>query len=443
MTESTLRKHALQIFQAALKAADPVEAVRRHLRVEDDVLLVDGRKYRLKSFEKIFVVGAGKAGAAMAKAVETLLGKRISGGFINVKDGHTLPLRRIELNEASHPVPDERGVRGAERIAEIVSRAGEKDMVLCLISGGASALMPAPAPGVTLEEKRHTTKLLLNSGASIHEINSVRKHLSLLKGGQLARLASPATVLSLLLSDVIGDDLDVIGSGPAAPDSSTFADARDVLERYGIDGHVPPAVKQRIEDGISGVVEDTPKRGDPIFERTRNVVVGSNRLAVDAAVKRARELNLKPLVLSTFIEGETREIARMHAAVAKEIIASGRPLKPPCCLISGGETTVTIRGEGLGGRNQEFVLAAAVDIAGLRNVVVLSGGTDGTDGPTDAAGAIADGNTIARGEKAGMSASNALSFNDSYHFFEPLGDLVKTGPTNTNVMDIRLVLVAG
>lgn len=420
-----------------------MEAVRRHVRVEDDVLLVDGRKYRLKNFEKIFVVGAGKAGAAMAKAVETLLGRRISGGFINVKDGHTLPLRRIELNEASHPVPDERGVRGAERIAEIASRAGEKDLVLCLISGGASALMPAPAAGLTLEEKRQTTKLLLNSGASIHEINSVRKHLSLLKGGQLARLASPATVLSLLLSDVIGDDLDVIGSGPAAPDSSTFADARDVLEKYGIYSHVPPAVKQRIEDGISGVVEDTPKSGDPIFERTRNVVVGSNRLAVDAAVKRARELNLKPLVLSTFIEGETREIARMHAAVAKEILTSGRPLKPSCCLISGGETTVTIRGEGLGGRNQEFVLAAAMDIAGLRNVVVLSGGTDGTDGPTDAAGAIADGNTIARGDKAGMSASNALSFNDSYHFFEPLGDLIKTGPTNTNVMDIRLVLVAG
>ncbi|MCL4854139.1 MAG: DUF4147 domain-containing protein, partial [Bryobacteraceae bacterium] len=356
MTESTLRKHALQIFQAALKAADPVEAVRRHVRVEDDVLLADGRKYRLKNFEKIFVVGAGKAGAAMAKAVETLLGRRISGGFINVKDGPTLPLRRIELNEASHPVPDERGVRGAERIAEIVSRAGEKDLVLCLISGGASALMPAPAAGLTLEEKRQTTKLLLNSGASIHEINSVRKHLSLLKGGQLARLASPATVLSLLLSDVIGDDLDVIGSGPAAPDSSTFADARDVLEKYGISSHVPAAVKQRIEDGISGVVEDTPKPGDPIFERTRNVVVGSNRLAVDAAVKRARELNLKPLVLSTFIEGETREIARMHAAVAKEILTSGRPLKPPCCLISGGETTVTILGEGLGGRNQEFVL---------------------------------------------------------------------------------------
>lgn len=440
MSETTLRRNALSIFRAALAASDPVQAVLRHLRLDRDVLIAAGRRYRLKSYRRILVVGAGKASAAMALAVERLLGRSVQSGCINVKYGHLAKLRHIGLNECGHPVPDPAGVEGAARIADMVNNAGEGDLVICLISGGASALLPLPAPPVTLEEKQQTTRLLLACGANIHEVNAVRKHISLLKGGQLARLAQPATVLSLLLSDVIGDDLDVIGSGPTAPDESTFGTALSVLSKYGIERDVPAAVRNRIEEGLRGAVPDTPKPGDSTFQRVQNVVVGSNMLAVEAAQRRARELGFRPLVLSTFVEGETREIARMHAAILKEISATGRPVKPPACLITGGETTVTLRGDGLGGRNQEFVLAAALDLAGLRDVVVLSGGTDGTDGPTDAAGAIADGHTIARANELGLDAARFLSENNSYHFFEPLGDLVKTGPTNTNVMDIRLAL---
>ena len=424
--EATLRRQALAIFKAALHAANPAEGVAGRLARED-----------LKRYRHIYVVGAGKAGAAMARAAERVLGRRIACGLLNVKYGHIAPLRRIELNECGHPVPDQRGVDGARRIAEIAASAGPDDLMLCLISGGASALLPLPADPIALDEKQEVTKLLLACGASIHEINAVRKHISQIKGGQLARLAYPAQVLSLLLSDVIGDNLDVIGSGPTAPDASTFALARSILDKYGILQRVPASVRERIERGCRGRIPETPKQGDPIFARVRNVVIGSNRLAVDAAAARARQLGFRTLVLSTFVEGETREIARMHAAIAKEIVYAGRPLKPPACVITGGETTVTLRGDGLGGRNQEFVLSAAMDIAGLENVVVLSAGTDGSDGPTDAAGAIADGRTLTRNPRA----PEFLARNDSYRYFEGLGDLIVTGPTNTNVMDVRLILV--
>lgn len=438
--ERLLRRHALEIFRAALRAADPVEAVLRHVRLEDGTLVAGRRRYRLDAYRRVLVIGAGKASAAMAKALERLLGRRIAGGLVNVKYGHVAPLRRIQLHECGHPVPDAAGVEGARRIAEIAAGAGKDDLIFCVISGGASALLPLPADPITLEEKQKTTKLLLACGASIHEINAVRKHLSRIKGGQLARLAQPATVVSLLLSDVIGDDLDVIGSGPTAPDSSTFAEAKALLERYGIYERVPAAVRERIEKGIAGAVEETPKPGAPEFSRTQNLVVGSNLLAVDAAAAKARELGYRTMVLSTFVEGETREVARVHAAILKEIRASGRPLRPPACVISGGETTVTLRGDGLGGRNQEFVLAAAIDLDGYEGVAVLSGGTDGTDGPTDAAGAIADGTTLARARGKGLQARQYLDRNDSYHFFDALGDLMKTGPTNTNVMDVRILL---
>jgi glycerate 2-kinase len=438
---AALREQALAVFAAALEAADPVKAVLAHVRVEGNLLRAGRRRYRLDSFENIWTVGAGKASAAMAAAVERMLGRRISAGLINTKHGHVVPLERIELNECGHPVPDASGERGAERIAEIAYRAGPRDLVIALISGGASALLPLAAPPVTLEEKQAVTGLLLASGAAIGEINAVRKHLSAIKGGLLARLAQPAAVLALLLSDVTGDRLDVIGSGPTAPDPSTFADARAVLERYGIWAQAPAAVRERIERGAAGEIPETPKPGDPAFDKTQNLVVGSNRLAVDAAARKARELGLRPLVLSTSIEGETREVARVHAAIAREVVESGRPVAAPACIISGGETTVKLRGKGLGGRNQEFALAAALDIAGLENVVVLSAGTDGTDGPTDAAGAIAGGQTLARAALAGLDARRYLDDNDSYRFFAALGDLVKTGPTNTNVMDIRVMCV--
>ena len=426
MTNKTLRRHALGIFRAALDAADPAAAVARHLA---------RRSY--EGFRNIYVIGAGKAGAPMAQAAERALGKRLTAGLINVKDGHVAKLRRIELNECGHPVPDARGVAGAERIAQIAASAGREDLVLCLISGGASALLPLPVAGITLEEKQATTRLMLGCGATIHEINAVRKHISRIKGGQLARLASPARVEALLLSDVIGDNLDVIGSGPTAPDASTFATAGAILDRYAIRARVPASVRERIEAGERGEVDETPKPGEPLFRRVRNTVVGSNRLALDAAQRKARELGYRTLILSSTIEGETREIARMHAAIASEISRSGRPLRAPACIITGGETTVTIHGDGLGGRNQEFALAAALDIAGLERVVAFSAGTDGTDGPTDAAGAIADGETLHRKP----DARAYLDRNDSYHYFEALCDLVLTGPTNTNVMDVRLMLV--
>jgi len=422
----TLRKHALSIFRAALAAADPAAAVTRRLERLD-----------ASRFKNVYVVGAGKAAASMARAAERALGSRIAAGFVNVKDGHTAKLRRIEQNECGHPVPDARGVAGARRIAEIARAAQKDDLVLCLISGGASALMPLPAEPITLEEKREVTRLLLASGADIHEINTVRKHISSIKGGQLARLAAPATVESLLLSDVVGDPLDVIGSGPTAPDASTFEDASDILYRYGLMDRVPESVSERMARGGLSEIADTPKPGDAIFRRVRNTIVGNNRLALLAAARRARELGFRTMVLASEVEGETREIARMHAAVAKEMVRAGRPLKPPACVITGGETTVAIRGGGLGGRNQEFALAAALDIAGLPDVLIFSAGTDGTDGPTDAAGAFADGATLARNP----DARRYLDENDSYHYFAPLGDLVVTGPTGGNVMDVHLILV--
>jgi glycerate 2-kinase len=429
MSARTLRTHARAIFDAALAAADPSRAVERHLARID-----------FSRFQNIYVLGAGKAGASMARACERVLGRRIAAGLVNVKYGHTAATRRIELNECGHPEPDQRGMNGAERIAALAAQAQRDDLVLCLISGGASALLPLPAPPVTLEEKRELTRLLLAAGADIHEMNAVRKHLSRIKGGELARLAAPARVESLLLSDVVGDNLDVIGSGPTAPDASTFADAAAVLKRYGIWRRAPKSVRVRIESGLRIEIPETPKPGDAAFRRVRNTVIGSNRLAVTAAAGRARELGYRTLILSSEIVGETREIARMHAAILREAAHSGHPVKPPACIISGGETTVTLKGDGgdgLGGRNQEFALAAAIDLAGLPNAVVFSAGTDGTDGPTDAAGAIADSSTLARNPDARRYLDN----HDSYHYFESIGDLVKTGPTHTNVMDVRIMLL--
>jgi len=413
---------ALRIFRAALRAADPVQAVLGHVRRAGETLLAGTRRYDLRSFQNIYVIGAGKASARMAVAIERLLGRRITGGLINAPAA--AKLRRIEVNVAGHPIPDRRGVAGARRIAEIARNAGPEDLVIFLISGGASALLPLPARGITLAQKQRITISLLECGAAIHEINCVRKHLSALKGGKLARLAEPATLLTLILSDVIGDNLDAIGSGPTVPDPTTLADARAICARYGIEVEFPKDA-------------ETPKQF-----RASVVMVGSNALAVEAAVGEAGRLGYNTMILSTVIQGEAREVARVHAAIAREIAVSGRPVARPACVISGGETTVTIRGKGLGGRNQEFALAAAIEIAGLRNAVILSAGTDGIDGPTDAAGAIADGTTIARAQALGLDASEFLANNDSYSFFEPLGDLIKTGPTGTNVADIQLILVS-
>lgn len=429
--KQTSHQHVLAILKAALEAADPAAAIRRHFTISESGTLRAGPSFEapLDRFKRIFVVGAGKATAPMAVAVEELLGDRITRGYINVKYDHGSDrLKRVAVNECGHPVPDEAGWKGAQSIAAIAQEARKDDLVLCLISGGASALLPLPAGTMTLAEKQRITQKLLASGADIHEMNIVRKHFSAIKGGQLARMAYPASVLTLILSDVIGDDIATIGSGPTAPDGSTASDAMDVLRKYGIDvGEHQPV--------------ETPKQGDAIFRRVRNVVVGSNRLAIEAARTKATDLGYNTLVLSSLIEGETRDVARVHGAIAREIVATGEPVPAPACVISGGETTVTIRGNGLGGRNQEFALAAALDIDGFPQITIASAGTDGTDGPTDAAGAMADGKTVKRALRNGHSAADFLARNDSYHFFEALDDLIITGPTGTNVMDLRLILV--
>jgi hydroxypyruvate reductase len=436
-----LRRDAEIIFRAGLSAVDAENAVAKFLSREDDMLTVDNISYDLADMENVYVVGAGKASAALARAVEAILGARIKTGMINVKYDHGLPLEHITINEAGHPVPDEAGLRGTERIVEILEKAGEKDLVLCLISGGGSALLPYPAKRITLHEKQQLTQILLDIGANIHEMNVLRKHVSRIKGGRLARWAYPATLITLILSDVVGDDLDSIASGPTVPDRSTYADCLRILKKYDVQDRIPEAILDIIVRGSKCAGLETPKADDPAFLNTQNVIVASNTLALQASKHKADELGYNSLILSSAIEGETRDVALDHAAIAKEILLKDRPVAKPACVISGGETTVTIRGKGKGGRNQEFVLAAAIVLDGMERVVVLSGGTDGTDGPTDAAGAFADGNTVSRAKDHSMDANEYLRNNDSYSFFDPLGDLLKTGPTFTNVMDLRLVLV--
>ena len=438
---ASMRRQAEEVFHSALKAVDPVEAVFRYVKTTDGALQVGEHCFELKAYDRILVVGAGKAGAPMAKALEELLGDRISDGAIVVKEGHSLPLQHVRIHEAGHPVPDERGVRGAEDILSLAGEAGERDLLLCVISGGGSALLVAPAEGVTLADKQEVTQLLLACGADIHEINTVRKHLSRAKGGWLARFAHPATVVTLILSDVIGDDLNVIGSGPTVPDSGTFADAQAVFKKYDIWQRVPSSVKDRFQKGLKGDLPDTPKSGDDAFQRCYAELVGTNIQALTAASKEAEQQGYQPLILSSTVEGEAREVAKVLTAIAKEICSSGNPLPAPACILCGGETTVTLQGDGKGGRNQEFTLAAALTIDGMENVVVLSGGTDGTDGPTDAAGGIADGTTVKRARRNGLDPLNYLRRNDSYNFLKALSDLVITGPTRTNVMDVYMVLV--
>ena len=441
---SRLHMDVREIFDAGLKAADPGQAIRRAVKLRKGGLLTVGeREYKLNQFNRIVVIGAGKAASPMAAAIEDILGSYLSEGAITTKYGHGLSLKVISLTEAGHPVPDEAGLAGTKHILKLLHGTKENDLIFCLISGGGSALMPLPVPGLTLKDKQKTTEELLACGATIHEINAIRKHISAIKGGKLAKAAYPGTLISLILSDVIGDDLDVIASGPVAPDKSTFADCTAILDKYNITKKIPPDVSAYIERGNAGLEPETPKPGDPAFDKTQAIIVGSAGLSIGAAREKAIQLGYNTLILSTLVEGETREVAKVHTAIIKEILKSGNPVTRPACIISGGETTVTIRGNGLGGRNTEFVLAGAMEISGLDDVIILSGGTDGTDGPTDAAGAVADGTTVDRARAKGYSAAEYLKNNDSYHFFEAIGDLLKTGPTMTNVMDLRILLVGG
>jgi glycerate 2-kinase len=442
-----LRKTARNLFSEAVSAVDPLKGLERILRVDGAVLFVkkgenSEKPLDLDTFKKIFLIGSGKASASMAQAVERMLGSKIARGVITTKYGHGLPLRVTEVIESGHPLPDRNGLEGARKIRDLLRETGSEDLVIFVLSGGGSALLPLPVDGITLAEKQEATQLLLDCGAEIREINTVRKHISQIKGGWLARWAHPSTVIAFLLSDVVGDPLDVIGSGPTVPDPSTFEDTWEILRKYDLIRKIAPSIRHHLQSGREGKVEETPKPGDPAFEKVENILVGSNILALGAADQRARFLGFNTLILSSSVVGETREAAKFHTAIAKEIVTTSHPLHRPACILSGGETTVTLKGHGLGGRNQEFALAAALEIDGLENVVILSGGTDGTDGPTDAAGAVADHTTVRRAMAMGMEPKNHLEENNAYPFFQNLGDLLMTGPTRTNVMDVRILLVA-
>ena len=437
-----LREDAVEILEAALEAADPYRAVERALTLEGDSLKVGSHTLTLKAYRRILVVGGGKASGRMAEALEHILGDLIDGGVVIVPRGTEtdLRLKRIKALGSSHPLPDEEGVKAVGEMLSLLEDVDEETLILAVISGGGSALMTYPAEGVSLDELREITSRLMLAGARINELNAVRKHLSAIKGGRLAARAQPATVVSLILSDVVGDPLDTIASGPTAPDSTTYGDAVEALKRYGLWTEAPPSVRRRLEAGLKGEVDETPKPGDPIFKRVLNIVVANNYTAASAALKRAESLGYRALLLSTRVEGEARVIGGLYASIAQEVVSTGHPLKPPAAIIAGGETTVTVRGPGRGGRNQELALASALGLRGL-DALVASMATDGVDGPTDAAGAVADGMTVERAEALGIDPLEHLNRNDSYNFFKPLGDLIETGPTGTNVNDIAVILV--
>jgi glycerate 2-kinase len=474
--EAFHRERIIAVLDAAIRAVDPRAAVRAHAARSGDVLRIGERSYHLSELDRIGVVGGGKAGAPMAAAIHELVGARITGGAVNVKYGHAAagggwrvqfehrPVARsgakpagasppsqsdtgpIAIIEAGHPVPDAAGLAGAERIAVLLQGLTERDLMIVLISGGGSALLPLPADAITLADYQALTGLLLRCGADITEINTVRKHCSRLQGGQLARLAAPAQVATLILSDVVGTPLDAIASGPTVPDRSSFSDAWRILERYGIAGQAPASVCAHLRRGVAGVIPDTPKPDDPLFERVNNVVIGDNLSAGRAAVAQAKRLGFSAALLTTFLQGEAREVGRVVAGLAQGIASGQSDFSPPACLVLGGETTVTIRGQGTGGRNQELALAAAIALEGYPlppgiEVAVLSLGTDGSDGPTDAAGGIATEDSAQRARVLSLDARAALDANDSYRLLGALGDLIITGPTQTNVNDLVFVFV--
>ena len=433
------REDMMAVLAAALKAVDPAQAVRNCVRRQDSRIEVGDNAYDLDSFKRILVVGAGKASGPMAQALEEILGDRLEGGVVNVKEGYAVDTQRIELIEAAHPVPDESGLQGTQRILQLAADAGEEDLVFCLISGGGSALMELPAGNISLDDLQQLTDLLLRSGATINEVNTIRKHISKVKGGGLARAAAPATLIALILSDVVGNPLDFIASGPTVADTTTFQDAWNLLGKFNLQDAIPQSVRTQLEQGLNHSLPETPKEGDPIFARTASVLVGSNEIAARAALDAAKELGYNALLVTTWVEGEAREVAKVMAGVAKGLIRHHSPLPPPACLIFGGETTVTVRGEGKGGRSQEMALAASLALDGWEDVAVMAVGTDGTDGPTDAAGGIADGTVGALARALNLDPLAYLDRNDSYHFLRQTDALLVTGPTNTNVNDLIFV----
>jgi glycerate 2-kinase len=432
-------------MSAALNAVNPTLAVQRHLTRQADTLIIGNLEFTLDHFRRVFIIGAGKASGAMARATAYILGNFLTAGIVITKYGHAEDIAglgnppNLQILEGGHPIPNQRGFSGTQQIMKMLNQTTPDDLVICLISGGGSALLCSPVSGLTLADIQKVTNLLLSTGATIHEINTLRKHLDAVKGGRLARLINPATIINLILSDVVGDDLDIIASGPTIPDSSTYSDALRILEHHDILDKVPQPVIAHLHKGISGEVPETPKPDDPAFKSTQNIIIGSNYLASRASVEQARKEGFQALLLTSFLQGEARHVGRVLAALLRQIDKTGEPLLRPACLIMGGETTVTLHGTGHGGRNQETALSAAIDLAGIDNVLLATLATDGGDGPTDAAGAIVTGQTLTQAARLGMSAEDYLQRNDSYHYFETLGDLIKTGPTQTNVNDLAFL----
>ncbi len=435
------RRSLLMAFDKAIASVDSYKVVSNKLSNEE--IFFGTSSIKVLSFNDLYVIGAGKAGSMMAKAVEDKLGGKVREGFVNVpaKTDKVARLSKIKLNPAGHPLPDEGSITGAKEILRIAKEASEGDLVLTLISGGGSALMEYPMKGITLEDLREMNRLLVLSGADIREINSVRKHVSMIKGGRLAEAAYPATVVSLIISDVIGDPLDSIASGPTAPDETTFEDAWDVLENYSLIDRMPKSVIRTIKDGLRGEIPETPKPGDEIFDRVINVVVANNKRAIQAAERTLTSMDYNTLSLGARVQGEAQHIGKFLAGLASSIARDAIPISPPAAVILGGETTVTVTGQGIGGRNQELVLGAVRQLSGLEGVALGSIGTDGIDGVSDAAGAICDGHTLERALKEKLKPESFLRNNDSHTFFSWLGDTIITGPTLTNVMDVMGLVV--
>lgn len=433
MNSAPSRKLLKDIFYSALKAVDPYESV---LRYKEKIL----SEYQRGGYSRLIIVGFGKGAFYMGKAIEEGFGDLIEKGIVITKYGHSEknPMKKIDVFEAGHPVPDENGLNATKKIIDLLNDADEKTLVVCLISGGGSALYISPLNDISLKEKQETTKLLLKSGATINELNAVRKHLSKVKGGRTVEIAYPAKIISLILSDVIGDNLDVIASGPTAPDETTYNDALSVIEKYGLTESIPQKVLDLFKQGRKGIIPDTPKKDSIMFEKVENIIIGSNKKALEAANKAALEAGIKTEILSSAISGEAKDIGKQLADNARDIKKS---LKSPVCLLSGGETTVTVKGNGIGGRNMELALAFAIAAEGTDGITLLSAGTDGTDGPTDAAGAIVDGQTTLKAKDMGLDPQGFLVNNDSYSFFKKTDELFITGPTGTNVMDIQIVLI--
>lgn len=434
-----------RIVRSAIAAVSPRQAVQRTVKLDGDILTVAGRAYNLNDYNRVRLLGAGKAAAPMAEALEEILGDRLYDGLIVVKYGHTLELKHTELLEAAHPVPDEAGVKGANALLERAEACGAKDLVLFMLSGGASALIPAPRPPVTLDMTQQLTQALLDCGASIDEVNALRKHVSLIKGGGLARALHPATTETLIISDVVGDRLDVIGSGPTAPDQSSYRRCLDIVGKYGITDRLPKEVNNLLRQGAAGEQPETCKEHEHCFTTVRNTIVASNRMALDQAAAAAKEAGYTPVILTSHLQGEAREAAQVMVAMLRDVCTGHGIAKAPCCLLFGGETTVTIRGTGKGGRNQEMALAAGLALEGVPEcqgrVSLVCAGTDGNDGPTDAAGALVLPETLAHAKSMGADPVAYLANNDAYAFFKQTGTLLLTGPTLTNVMDVAVFLV--